>query len=461
MEPEAQAFLGTFVSESYYYWASVFMLLIHVGFLAYEGGASRAKNVLATMVKNLMTLAVVGLSFYFFGWWVYAAFSIFPRFGPILGPWISSLPENLGPLDGAGLLDFLATTYPWSTSMGPNIADNLTGVFWFAFALFSMTTASIMSGAVIERIRLGAYLILAIILGGFTWMVAASWGWNYWGWFNAMGYHDFGCSAVLHGVSGFFALGVLINLGPRIGKFDMNGKPRDILPHNLPLTMVGLMLIFVGFYAFLAACVIFLPGSTIATTIYGSPMTLASIGVNTTLALCMGIVGSYLGSKGDPFYTISGGLAGIISVGAGLDLYAPPIVILIAFIGAYTMPYVGKFVEKMGIDDAVGAFAVHGYCGVIGAMAVGVMATGYSVGTFPPTNFMAQLVGTFLCTIVLGFIPGYGCSWVLKQLNLLRVPPEEEIKGLDLGDFGVKGYPEYTMVAEEFLAEDLIHTRVE
>jgi ammonium transporter, Amt family len=460
MEPEAQAFLGTFVTESYYYWASVFMLIIHVGFLAYEGGASRAKNVLATMVKNLMTLSVVGLSFFFFGWWVYAAFSIFPRFGPILGPWSNTLPENLGTLDGAGLLDFVATTYPWSSALGPNTADNLTGVFWFAFSLFAMTTASIMSGAVIERIRLGAYLILATILGGFLWVVAASWGWNYWGWFNTMGYHDFGCSAVVHGVSGFFALGVLINLGPRIGKYDTTGKPRDILPHNLPLTMVGLMMIFVGFYAFLAACVIFLPGGTAQTTIYGSPTTLSSIGVNTTLALCMGIVGAYLGSKGDPFYTISGGLAGIISVGAGLDLYAPPVVLLIAFIGAYTMPSVGKLVEKLGIDDAVGAFAVHGYCGLLGAMAVGVMATGYPVGNFPPTNFMAQLVGTFLCTIVLGFIPGYGCSWVLKQLNLLRVPPEEEIQGLDLGDFGLKGYPEYSMKVEELLAEDLIHTRV-
>ena len=109
-------------------------------------------------------------------------------------------------------------------------------------------------------------------------------------------------------------------------------------------------------------------------------MTLASIGVNTTLALASGIVGAYISSKADPFLTISGGLAGIISVGAGLDLYSPAIDILIAFIGAYTMPFVGKALEKAGIDDAVGAFAVHGYCGMLGAMAVGVMATGYPQG---------------------------------------------------------------------------------
>jgi len=213
--------------------------------------------------------------------------------------------------------------------------------------------------------------------------------------------------------------------------------------------MVGLMLIFVGFYAFLAACVIFVPGQTGEITIYGTPMTLASIGVNTTLALCSGIVGSYISSKADPFYTISGGLAGIISVGAGLDLYSPAIVILIAFIGAYTMPFVGAAVEKAGIDDAVGAFAVHGYCGVIGAMAVGVMASGYpQVDGAPLTSLGGQLVGTLICTVILGFIPGYGVSFVLNKLGLLRVSHEEEINGLDLTEYGLSGYPEYPLVAE-------------
>ncbi len=447
MTPESQEFLATFVSESYYYWASVFMLLIHVGFLAYEGGASRAKNVLATMLKNLLTLSIVGLTFFFFGWWVYNAFPLFPLQGGIVGPWTD--PNSEGVV--GEVLALVQASYPWSPALGPNVADNLTGVFWFAFALFAMTTASILSGAVIERIKVGAYAILAVVLGSFTWVVAAAWGWNPYGWFmTQFGYHDFGCSAVVHGVSGFFALGVLINLGPRIGKFDENGRPRAILPHNLPLTMIGLMLIFVGFYAFLAACVIFVPGQTGEISIYGTPMTLASIGVSTTLALCAGIVGAYISSKADPFYTISGGLAGIISVGAGMDLYSPAIVILIAFIGAYTMPFVGNAVEKAGIDDAVGAFAVHGYCGLLGAMTVGVMATGYPQGEgIPLTGFLGQLVGTAICTILLGFIPGYGVSFVLKQLGMLRVSPEEEIGGLDLTEFGIGGYPEYPLISEQ------------
>lgn len=441
MTPEAQEFLGTFVSESFYYYASVFMLLIHAGFLAYEGGASRTKNVLATMVKNLLTLSSVGLAFYFFGWWVYNAFPLFPLRGGILGPWTN--PEANETIKAA--MPYVEASYPWSSALAPNTADHLTGVFFFAFALFAMTTASILSGALIERVKIGAYLILSIVLGGFTWVVAAAWGWNAFGWFYTnLGYHDFGCSAVVHGVSGFFTLGVLLNLGPRIGKYDERGNPQPILPHNLPLTMVGLMLIFVGFYAFLAGCVIFLPGYAKETTIYGTPMTLASIGVNTTLALAAGIIGAYISSKADPFFTISGGLAGIISVGGGMDLYHPALVIIIAFIGAFLMPKVAVFIEKKGIDDAVGAFGVHGFCGLLGAVVVGIFASGYPQGEgVPLISFFGQLIAALICTVILGFIPGYGTSWVLKKFNLLRVSREDEIEGLDIADLGVEGYPEY------------------
>lgn len=426
-------------------WASVFMLLIHAGFLAYEGGAARTKNVLATMVKNLLTLASVGLAFYFFGWWVYNAFPLFPVTGGILGPWTDfSTNETL-----KAMQPYVEGSYPWSAALAPTTADHLTGVFWFAFALFAMTTASILSGALIERVTIGGYIILSIVWGGFTWVVAAAWGWNAFGWFlTNLGYHDFGCSAVVHGVSGFFTLGVLLNLGPRIGKFDAQGRPRPILPHNLPLTMVGLMLIFVGFYAFLAACLIFLPGYTKETTIYNTPMSLASIGVNTTLALAAGLIGAYISSKADPFFTISGGLAGIISVGAGMDLYHPALVILIAFIGAFLMPKVALLIEKMGIDDVVGAFGVHGFCGLFGALVVGVFATGYPQGDgVPLTGFVGQLIGALICTVVLGFIPGYGTSWILKKLNLLRVSRKEEIEGLDIADLGVEGYPEYATMS--------------
>ncbi|HEY5791753.1 MAG TPA: hypothetical protein VIS74_00550, partial [Chthoniobacterales bacterium] len=363
-------YLGVFASQAFYYICAVLMLLIHVGFLAYEGGAARTKNVLATMMKNLMTVSVVGLGWYLIGWYIYNGFPLWPV-GPALGPWTNpdTLSDALKPV-----FALTQASYPWSEALTPTKADEMTGVFCFAFALFAMTTASIMSGALIERIHVGAYYILSFILGTFVWTFAAAWGWNFFGWFTTkLGYHDFGCSMVVHGIAGCFTLGVLINLGPRIGKY-VDGKPRPILPHNLGLTMIGLMLIYTGFFFFLSCCVIFLGGYAGITSIYGTPTTLSSIAMNTMMALAAGFAGAYFGSKGDPFFTASGGLAGIIAVSAGMDLYHPGIVAVVAFIVASIMPKVALFIEKIGIDDAVGAFAVHGFCGIIGALLPGILA---------------------------------------------------------------------------------------
>lgn len=434
-------FLKTFAAESFYFIAGVLMLLIHVGFLAYEGGASRSKNLLATMVKNLMTLATVGITFFFFGWWAYNGFPFWPLDGPILGPWTE--PDHLSKAVKSGW-SLVTSSYPWSASLAPDMGDQLTGVFWLVFALFAMTTASILSGACIERIKMGGYFILSILLGSFLWVVAAAWGWNYFGWLTQeWGFHDFGCAVVVHAVSGLFTLGVLLNLGPRIGKYDAQGKPRPILPHNLSLTMVGLMLIFVGFYFFLACCLVFVPGYTGITNIYGDPATLSSVAVNTTLALAAGFMGAYVSSKADPFFTISGGLTGIIAVASGMDLYHPALVILIAFACAWLMPKTALFIERRGVDDAVGAVAVHGVTGVISGILPGIFAAGYIAQPGQaPINIGGQIGGTLLCAIVLGFIPGYVVSWILKKLKLLRVSEEVETKGLDLTELGIEAYPE-------------------
>ena len=442
---EALPFLKTFAAEGFYFIAGVLMILIHVGFLAYEGGVSRSKNLLATMLKNLMTLATVGLSFFYFGWWVYNGFPFWPITGPLLGPWTD--PGHLSGLvkDGFGLVQ---GSYPWSDSMSPTKGDELTGVFWLVFALFAMTTASIMSGACIERIKVGAYYILSILLGSFLWVVAAAWGWNYYGWFTSQwGFHDFGCAVVVHCISGWFTLGVLLNLGPRIGKYDKDGKPKAILPHNIGLTMIGLMLIFVGFYFFLACCVVYLPDYNGIVNIYGSPTTLAMLAVNTTLALAAGLIGAYVSSRADPFFTISGGLTGIIAVAAGMDLYHPGLIIVIAFACAWIMPKVAIFIERKGIDDAVGAFAVHGMTGTISGILPGIFAAGYiAQDGQAPINLGGQIGGVLICALLLGFIPGYAVSWLLKKAKLLRVPEEVEVQGLDITELGVHAYPEKEII---------------
>jgi ammonia channel protein AmtB len=165
--------------------------------------------------------------------------------------------------------------------------------------------------------------------------------------------------------------------------------------------------------------------------------------MNTMMALACGFAGSYFSSKGDPFFTASGGLAGIIAVSAGMDLYHPALVGVLAFVVAAIMPKVAILIEKMGIDDAVGAFAVHGFCGIMGALLPGIFAIGYiQQPGVPPISFVGQLVPVLIQGIVLGFLPGFGFSWILKKLHMLRVSEEIELEGLDIKELGIEAYPE-------------------
>ena len=210
-----------------------------------------------------------------------------------------------------------------------------------------------MSGAIIERARLSAYLILACILGSVVWILDAAWGWSAGGWLTLrFGFHDSIASGVVHGVAGAFTLGVLFNLGPRIGKYTREGLARQFRPHNLHMTLLGLMLIFTGFYAFYAACLVIastaFPGWA---NIYLSPTTLGSIAMIITMGFAGGFTGGYFASRGDPFWTVSGGLAGVISVSAGADVYAPTLGYLIAMASAAIAVYVGQLDRE---EDARG-----------------------------------------------------------------------------------------------------------
>ncbi len=428
------------LGEQFYFFTVVIMWLIHVGFMTYETGVARRKNALATAMKNILTIAVVTPSFYYFGWWIYNC--NMPGFPPI----------------GPNSTDFTAAAcqggIPWSDIFGPNLANNINLVFFLAFLLFSWTTASIMSGALIERVRLSAYLVLAVLLGSAVWILDAAWGWSFGGWLTLrFGFHDSIASAVVHGVSGAFTLGVLFNLGPRIGKYTKEGLARTFRPHNIHMTLMGLMLIFTGFYAFYAACLVIVsttfPGWA---NIYLSPTTLGSIAMIITFGFAGGFTGGYFASRGDPFWTVSGGLAGVISVSAGADVYAPTLGYLIAAGTAALTVWVGNWIEtKMRVDDVVGAVSVHGFAGFMGILWVGVFAAGYPTGVNNVESSMGgQLIGlaTFL---PLGFLTGWFASWVLKKLNLLRVPPEVEVDGIDMAE-----YDPDIHVPEFAPAEDLV-----
>ena len=434
----------TVIFTEFYYWITVpLMFLIHIGFCMYEVGASRHKNRMHTLLKNTMLIPLVTITFFFFGWWIYFAFPY--------GPGITG-----------GLVD-APNAVPWSELMGTHLGgapetssttadDNafwarINGVFWAAFLLFSWTAASIVSGSVIERIRPGAFWIIAVLVGSFAWIIDAAWGWHPEGWMvTELGYHDAYASGVIHAIAGGAALGVLIPLGARIGKFAPDGTPRNINPHNKWLVTIGLFLIYTGFWGFYVACNVPIIGAEdigssggyTATTIYLTPTTLSAIVFNFLMSLSGGLIVGYIVSRGEAFWTYSAGLAGIITASAGNDLYHPIQAMLIGGVGAWAAYKLHFWVERrFKIDDVVGAVAVHGYAGVIGLIICGFVLWGHpatagyheNVATITPWG---QFLGAVIMFGVLGFLPAFIVANILKSMGKLRVPEVAEIAGLDL-----------------------------
>ena len=418
------------VFTEFYYWLTVaLMFLIHVGFCMYEVGASRRRNHVHTLMKNSMLIPLVTVTFFCFGWWIYWAF---PN-----GPFIN----------GGIEWEAASANSPISENMGTNLGDRITGVFWAAFLLFSWTAASIVSGSVIERIKSGAFWILAVVIGSGAWIIDAAWGWHYGGWMvQLLGYHDAYASGVIHAIAGGFALGVLVVLGPRLGKFAPDGTPRDIRPHNPWLVCIGLFLIYTGFWGFYVACNVPLidPGTIdgqitgetwTATTIYLTPTTLGAITMNFLMSLSGGMLAAFMVSRGDAFWTYSGGLAGIITASAGNDLYHPIQAMLVGGFGAWAAYKLHYYVErKFKIDDAVGAVAVHGYAGFIGLVICGFLLWGHPSSPYEgyaSINPLGQFAGAIIMFGVLGFLPGWIVAKILAAFGQLRIPKEVELLGLD------------------------------
>ena len=455
MENELSA-LSTIFTEFYYWVTVVLMFLIHVGFCMYEVGVSRHKNHLHTLMKNTMLIPLVTVTWFFFGWWIYWAM--------INGPWIgTSIMDGNSGLQLGGGFGANELANPMSPIMGVNLGDHINGVFWAAFLLFSWTAASIVSGAVIERIRMSAFAILAIAIGSVFWTIDASWGWHFDGWMvKVLGYHDAYASGVIHACAGGFALGVLAVLGPRIGKFASDGTPRNIGPRNPWLVTVGIFLIYTGFWGFYAACNIpildvgpeyGLDGTYFtATNIYASPTTLSGITFNFLMSLSGGLLAGYWVSKGDPFWTYSSGLAGIITASAGNDLYHPLQAMIIGMVGVYVAYKMHYWVErKFKIDDAVGAVAVHGYAGVVGLVICGFMLWGYPSSGYEgyaAINPIGMIIGAIIMFGLLGFLPGWIIAKVLNGMGKLRIPHEVELAGLDFN------YMEAAKADEDAVAAD-------
>ena len=433
------------IFTEFYYWLTVaLMFLIHVGFCMYEVGASRQKNMMHTLMKNTMLIPLVTVTFFFFGWWIYWAF---PN-GPI--PWVT----------GEYPAEYADANLPWAEPHGATTfnADRITGVFWAAFLLFSWTAASIVSGAVIERIRSGAFWVIAVLVGSVTWIIDAAWGWHADGWMVTRARLS-RCLRVRRDPRDCRRLprwASSVRAGAAHRQVQAaDGTPRNIVPHNPWLVTIGLFLIYTGFWGFYVACNVPIIDSDFigehrrssgvvwftATTIYLTPTTLSGITFNFLMSLSGGLMVGYVVSKGDAFWTYSGGLAGIITASAGNDLYHPIQAMIIGGVGTWAAYKLHYWVErKFKVDDAVGAVAVHGYAGFIGLVIAGFVLWGHPAtagyhGEATPITPWGNFIGALIMFVVLGFIPGWIAAKIMKAMGVLRIPKEIELAGLDLAEF--------------------------
>ena len=393
------------------------VFLMHLGFATLEAGLTRAKNTVNILFKNvfiisigLITYAILGFNTHYPG--------DFNGFFSIGGP--------IGDLnaDGSG-------TFAYG-----GVALCMTGFGDFIFqAMFAATAATIVSGAVAERINLKGFMIYATILVGIGYPVAGSWHWGG-GFLSAMGtpFKDFAGSSAVHAFGGFAALAAVLVLGPRRGKY-IDGKIKPILGHSMPLATIGVFLLWLGWFGFNG-------GSVLS----AEPMAVGLVITTTCLAAAAGALASILTSAvmiktPDLSMALNGILAGLVGITAGADVVTVwEAVIIGAIAGVIVVPAI-LFFDKAKIDDPVGAVSVHGVCGVWGTLAVGI----FGGSDF---SFMSQLIGT-LAFGIFAFILSLILAIILKSAGMWRVDAEEEEEGLDIAEHGSHAYPDFVSVAEK------------
>lgn len=397
--------------------AAALVFLMHLGFATVESGLCRAKNTVNILTKNV-AIVCIGILTY----WAWGFSAMYPG-----DAWTWSGVFAIGkPLavDEAGLkASYFGGSYTAFTD--------------FIFqAMFAATAATIVSGAVAERIKLAPFLVFTLVFVTLAYPFTGSWKWGG-GWLAELGFHDFAGSTLVHAVGGWAALAGALLLGPRRGKFAPDGTARAIPGHSLPLATIGVLLLFLGWFGFNGGSVLSADEASVS-----------SVFVTTTLAGCAGGVFGLLTSwlkfgKPDLSMTLNGILAGLVGITAGADVVAPGASIIIGAIAGTLVVFSVLFFDKIKIDDPVGAVSVHGVCGIFGTIAVGIFAKdGALAGLYgAPANpgLATQIIGT-LTVSVTAFLISLSIFAILKAVGGIRVSAAEEAEGLDVGEHGMKAY---------------------
>ncbi len=368
---------------------ALLVMFMQPGFALLEAGLHGAKNVINIMMKNFADFAIAGVAYWAVG------FAL---------------------MYGGGL--FLANTE--SSGNFPLAAD-----FFFQM-VFAATAATIVGGAIGGRAKFSGYLVFSLIMTALVYPLLGSWHWGG-GWLSERGFYDFAGSSVVHAVGGFAALGGVLALGPRLGRY-VNGRVVAMPGNNMALVALGGFLLWIGWFGFN-------PGSVLSFSSIDDAQAFASVALNTNLSAAAGALAAIFVSwalfkKPDFSMTVNGVLAGLVSITAGPDVITGIWAVLVGAIGGTLVVFSVLFFDRIKADDPVGAVSVHGVVGIWGTLAVGI---------FGGANFGVQLLGTLSYSLA-ALAAGFLIFSLLKVIGLARVSPREEVIGLDLSEHGAEAY---------------------
>jgi len=392
--------------------ATCFVFIMHLGFASLEAGFVQKKNVVNILFKNSLIICIGLLTYYVIGYNL-----MYPGEG-YEGGFVGKF---FAPLDWAGgaVADYAAAAEGGST---------YTGYSDFIFqAMFAATCATIVSGAVAERIKLVPFLLFATLFVAISYPITGMWHWGG-GWLSELGFYDFAGSTLVHAAGGFAALAAIILLGARKGKYRKDGRVTAIPGHSMPLAAIGVFLLWFGWYGFNG-------GSVLS----ADPNGVSLVFVTTSLAAAAGGVAAFFMAYAmfksyDLSMVLNGILGGLVGVTAGADSFTGLSAIAIGAIAGLIIPPSIIFIDKtLKLDDPVGATSVHGVCGIWGTLAVGIFSTN------PEHSFLTQLIGT-LSIGAFSFTTSFLILGALKAAVGIRVDAEEEIKGLDVGEHDMHAY---------------------
>lgn len=414
--------------------AAILIFLMGLGFACVESGFTRAKNCVNILSKNIIVIAMAAMAFWFFG------------FGLMFG-------------DGNPFFGLEGIMCMGGADNSPSTGDSYTGVYsalaWIGIPLeakfffhmkFAMVAASIISGAVAERIKYSTFIIFSFLMVAFVYPVVGHWVWGN-GWLVAKGMFDFAGSTVVHSVGGWAALSGVLILGSRFGKYNPDGSITTIPGHNMPLALIGVFALWIGWFGF-----------NIGSAMSANPELISHIAITTNMGACTGILGATIASwillkKPGLGMTLNGCLGGLVAITASCAVVSVASAVIIGFVAGWLVVLSVMFFDKIRIDDPAGALSVHLVNGIFGTLCVGLFAEGQylpqSVGNGLFFGGGASLLGaqfTGVWAVALFVFLLSGIFWLaLKYTIGMRVDVSTELGGLDIGEHDNVAYPDFVI----------------